>query len=149
MQGQSRRLRRRRRAVQGRNLPVRDAGGRRGEAALEGHAGARGPDGRHQRVRQEGAREPVEVPPRRVPVREGRADRTGVPVTISSRSPSSPSSRSSGFTSRVRKLALGLATATLLTGTLASPVAFARRQPPPAVIPTEETKQAEQLYRAA
>ena len=36
--------------------------------------------GRHQRLRQEGAREPVEVPARRVPVHQGRAHRTGVPM---------------------------------------------------------------------
>ena len=49
----------------------------------------------------------------------------------------------------MRSIAFGLLAAALLAAGLAPRAAFARRQPPPAVIPTEETKQADQLYRAA
>ena len=76
-----RRLRPGRGTIQGRHLPVRHAGRGRGQEALEGHAGARLADGRDQRIREEGAREPVEVPARRVPVHQGRAHRTGVPMS--------------------------------------------------------------------
>jgi hypothetical protein len=131
LQGQPRRLRRRRGPVQGRHLPVRDPRRGRGEAALEGHARPRGPDGRHQRVREEGAREPLQVPSRRVPVREGRAHRIGVPMR------------------RLGRIAMATVAAASLAGLFRPEVALARRQPPPPVIPTEETKQAEQLYRAA
>src|SRR5262249_35907693 len=120
---------------------------------LEGHAGARRAAGRHQRLRQEGAREPVQVPARRVPVHQGRAHRTGVPMTRTKTTPA-------------RRLTAMLLTGSLALGVGASRVAWAqdqaappappaadgaprkRRQPPPAVIPTEETQSADQLFHA-
>jgi tetratricopeptide (TPR) repeat protein len=49
---------------------------------------------------------------------------------------------------RLARIALATVAAVSLAGALRPGVALARRQPPPPVIPTEETKQAEQLYRA-
>ena len=68
LQGQPRRLWLGRDPVQGRHPPVRHPGRGRGEEAMEGHPGARRADGRDQRIREESAREPVEVPSRRVPI---------------------------------------------------------------------------------
>src|SRR6185369_3143017 len=87
--------------------------------------------GRDQRLREEGAREPVEVSPRRVPVHQGRAHRAGVPVMTTAR--------------RILRTKLSAAALALA---LAAPLpALARRQPPPPVIPTAETQQADQLFR--
>ena len=129
VQAEPRRLRPRRGAVQGRHLPVRDARRGRGEEALEGHAGARVADGRDQRLREEGAREPVEVPARRVPVHQGRARRTGVPVSDARRLRGLPLAAGARAAARVRRRR------------------WRARQPPPAVIPTEETQKARDLYK--
>jgi len=50
---------------------------------------------------------------------------------------------------RLGRIAMATVAAASLAGLFRPEVALARRQPPPPVIPTEETKQAEQLYRAA
>jgi tetratricopeptide (TPR) repeat protein len=50
---------------------------------------------------------------------------------------------------RLGRIAFAAVAAASLAGLFRPEVALARRQPPPPVIPTEETKQAEQLYRAA
>jgi tetratricopeptide (TPR) repeat protein len=49
---------------------------------------------------------------------------------------------------RLGRIALASVATAVLMGGIAPRAALARRQPPPPVIPTEETKQADQLYRA-
>src|SRR5437660_610621 len=88
----------------------------------------------HQRVRQESSRELVQVPAGRVPVHQGRAypDREPTVTDVSHR-----------FAT-----VAAIAAATLLASY--SEPAFAqkrRREPPPKVIPTQETQTAESAYR--
>jgi hypothetical protein len=83
VQAVARRLRHPADPVQGRHPHLRHARSRTRPRSSGRHPRARLAAGRHQRVREEGAREPVEVPAGRVPVHQGRAHRRGVPMSSS------------------------------------------------------------------